>query len=349
MQKGVNQVGKKKVAHVVVIAAIVGTLVLGWFTYRHISAHPLSEDAVIQAEVVHVSTPVPGRVTHFNVHEGSRVKKGDLLFSLDPSVYELRVKQAEAELHAAEAALDARRRAVQAETANAAIADEQIERARHNLTLAERTHQRLVPLAAKGYVTKQQLDDAATLKNDAQVSLNQAQSQAEAARQLVGNLEAAQAMVEVSRSALAIAQKALADTQVYAPHDGLVVGLTVSTGQYVAPDQSLFTLINTNSWHATAFFRETDLANIEVGACATVYLLGYPGLRLSGKVENIGWGISSADIIDLPRSLPFVQKSLNWVRVAQRFPVRIRLDQPDEQYLRMGASADVVIRHDGGC
>lgn len=349
MQTDKNREDRKKVAHVLVIVVIISALLLGWFTYRQVERHPMSEDGVIQADVVHVSTPVAGRVMHFNVQEGSRVKKGDLLFSLDPSVYELRVKQAEAELHAAEAALDARRRAIQAETANAAIADEQVERARHNLMLAERTYQRLVPLAAKGYVTKQQLDDAATLRNDAQVSLKQAQSQADAARQLVGTLDAAQAMVEVSRSALDIARKALADTQVHAPHDGLVVGLTTSTGQYVAPDQSLFTLINTNSWHATAFFRETDLANIELGACAAVYLLGYPGVKLSGQVENIGWGISSADMIELPRNLPFVQKSLNWVRVAQRFPVRIRLDPTDERYLRMGASVDVVIRHGGGC
>lgn len=340
---------KKKWAWAAAFAIFIATAALGWSTFKRVLSHPLSEDAVIQADVVHISTPVPGRVMQFNVKEGSRVKRGELLFSLDPALYQLRVEQAEAELQVAEAALEAKRRGINAETANAAIADEQIARARHNLTLAERTHQRLLPLAGKGYVTKQQLDDAATLKRDAQVSLNQAVSQAEAARQLIGNLDAESAMVQVSRGALAIARKSLADTRVYAPHDGLVVGLSVSTGEYAAPDQSLFTLINTESWHATAYFRETELADIELGACASVYVLGQRGPSLKGRVENIGWGISSADVINLPRSLPYVQKSLNWVRVAQRFPVRIGLNEPDSGFLRMGASADVVIRHGGDC
>lgn len=349
MQTAIPHDSKKKLAWPAVCVIVLATLVLGWFTFKKVLSQPLSEDAVIQADVVHISTPVPGRVMQFNVREGSRVKRGELLFRLDPTVYRLRVEQAEAELLMAQAALDAKRRGVNAETANAAIADEQIARARHNLTLAERTYQRLLPLADKGYVTKQQLDDAATLRRDAEVSLKQALAQAEAAHELVGNMDAAQAMVQASRSALEIAKKSLADTEVHAPNDGLVVGLSVSEGEYAAPDQSLFTLINTDSWHATAFFRETELADIELGACASVYILGRPGTSIKGRVENIGWGISSVEAINLPRSLPYVQKSLNWVRVAQRFPVRIGLDASDQSFFRVGASADVVIRHGGGC
>lgn len=349
MQTATHRDNKKKWGWMAAGIILLATLALGWYTYQRALSHPLSEDAVIQADVVHISTPVPGRVLQFNVREGSRVKRGDLLFRLDPTVYQLRVEQAEAELQMAEAGLESRRRTIQAETANAVIADEQIDRARHNLQLAERTRQRLQPLAAKGYVTKQQLDDAVTLEHDARVSLNQALSQAQAAKQLVGAIEAEQAMVQVSRSALAIARKSLADTEVYAPQDGLVVGLAVSEGEYAAPDQSLFTLINTNSWHATAFFRETQLGNITQGACASVYLLGSPDTLIKGRVENIGWGIVSPEMVSLPRSLPYVQKSLNWVRVAQRFPVRIALESSDENLLRVGASADVVIRHGNDC
>jgi len=349
LQTATHRDNKKKCGWMVAGIILLATLALGWYTYQRVLSHPLSEDAVIQADIVHISTPVPGRVLNFHVREGSRVKRGDLLFRLDPTVYQLRVEQAEAELQMAEAGLEARRRTIRAETANAVVADEQIERARHNLQLAERTRQRLQPLAAKGYVTKQQLDDAVTLEHDARVSLNQALSQAQAAEHLVGATEAEQAMVQVSRSALAIARNSLADTEVYAPQDGLVVGLAVSEGEYAAPDQSLFTLINTNSWHATAFYRETQLANIEQGACASVYLLGSPDTLIKGRVENIGWGIVSPEMVSLPRSLPYVQKSLNWVRVAQRFPVRIALEPGHENLLRMGASADVVIGHGSDC
>src|SRR5690606_14201009 len=349
MQTATHRDNKKKWGWMVASLVLFLTLLLGWHTYQRSISHPLSEDAVIQADIVHISTPVPGRVLSFNVREGSRVKRGDLLFRLDPMVYQLRVEQAEAELKMAEAGLEARRRTIGAAAANAVVAEEQIERARQNLELAERTRRRLEPLAAKGYVTKQQLDDAVTLERDARVSLNQALSQAQAAQHLVGAIEAEEAMVQASRSALAIARKSLADTEVFAPQDGLVVGLAVSEGEYAAPDQSLFTLINTNSWHATAFFRETQLANIEPGACASVYVLGSPDTVIKGRVENIGWGIVSPEMVSLPRSLPYVQKSLNWVRVAQRFPVRIALEPGHENILRVGASADVVIGRGSDC
>lgn len=329
----------------VILIAIAGL----WAFWKHLSVNPMSEDASIDADIVHISTPVPGRVQTFHVKDGDRVKQGDLLFTLDPVSYRLRVEQAEAELAMAEALLNDRQRQIQAETKNSTIADEQIHRARTNLELAERSLQRLLPLSSKGYVTRQQIDDAMTLKRDAQISLNQALAQSDAAAALVGNVQGAEAGVRVASSAVALAQKALSDTQVYAPHDGLVVGLKVSTGEYVAPDQSLFTLINTQEWFATAFYRETDLPNIQLGACATVYVLGRPDLPIQGKVQMIGWGVSSADMLSLPRSLPYVQKSLNWVRVAQRFPVRIQLSDPPPELLRVGASANVVIRDEHNC
>lgn len=334
----------------ILAAVIVVSTLLGlWFLFQHMRANPLSEDATIEADVVHISTPVPGRVQAFHIQEGARVKKGDLLFSLDPLAYRLRLEQTQAELAMSQALLETRQRQIQAETQNSAIADEQIARARANLELAERTVQRLLPLASKGYVTRQQIDDAMTLKKDAQISLNQAISQAQAAQSLVGNVDAAQAAVRVASSAVALAEKALSDTQVYAPHDGLIVGLRVSAGEYVAPDQSLFTLINTKHWHATAFFRETELGHISLGACAVVYVMGQPDTPIQGRVQTIGWGVSSAEMLNLPRSMPYVQKSLNWVRVAQRFPVRIELQHAPPELLRVGASANVVIRDSQHC
>jgi len=338
---------KKFLARTVAAIIILGAIALV-LAYRWLSA-PLSEDAMLQADVVNISTPVPGRIETFHIAENARVERGELLFTLDPTVYRLRVEQAQAELKAAEAAVDAKRRQIDAERSNAAVATEQVQRARSNLQLTEKTLNRLVPLAKKGFVTAQQVDDARTLNHDAQVSLKQALAQAQAAQSLVGTMEAAEALVQVSQSALAIARRALADTEVRAPHDGLVVGLSVSSGEYVAPDQSLFTLINTEQWYATAFFRETELMDIKPGSCALVYALADPSVAIQGTVDSIGWGVSSADMIDLPRVLPIVQKSLNWVRVAQRFPVRVRLGDAPENLLRVGASATVVMRHDDGC
>lgn len=339
-----HKIVARLVAAIIIVAAVALVLYYYW------QNSPLSEDAMLQADVVNISTPVPGRVEKFYVVENGRVKRGDLLYTLDPTVYRLRVEQAEAELKSAMAARDAKRRQIEAERANLTVANEQVERALSNLNLTEKTLERLIPLNKKGFVTTQQVDDARTLHRDAQVSLRQAQAQARAAESLVGNLEAADALVQVSQSALAIAQRALADTQARAPHDGLVVGLSVSSGEYVAPDQSLFTLINTEQWYATAFFRETELMELKPNACALVYALADPSVIIKGKVDSIGWGVNSTDMIELPRILPVVQKSLNWVRVAQRFPVRVRLGDAPENLLRVGASAVVVVKkHDDDC
>jgi len=309
----------------------------------------MSEDAVIGSNVVRVSSEVPGRIESINVVENSRVKKGDLLFTIDPYVYRLQVEQARADLKIAEAAMDTQHRTVIAEQSNSGITNDQITAARTNLQLATQTLARLKPLEAKGYVTKQQVDDATTIKRNAEVMLQQALKQSVAAEALVSNTDSTQALVSARRAALAIAERMLAHTEVRAPHDGLVVGLRTSSGEFVIPDQVIFTLIDTEQWHAAAYYRETELQNIKIGNCATVYVLADRSRTMKGRVQGIGWGVMSEDQLNIPRSLPYVPKSLNWVRVEQRFPVRIVLDNPPPDLMRVGATAVAIVRNDNDC
>ncbi|HDZ8915486.1 TPA: multidrug transporter subunit MdtN [Aeromonas hydrophila] len=331
---------------VVIIAGAVGA---GWYYTKSAENNPLSEDAVLTADVVHVAATIAGRIVTIAVTDNQRVAKGDLLFELDPKPYELVVAQARADLQLAGALRDAQRRTITAEQSNTAVALEQVRRARTNLSMAEATLARIQPLAPKGYVTAQQVDDARTLRDDAQTSLEQALHQAAATKALITTLDESDALVSARRAALALAEHELAATKVRAPHDGLVVGLTVSTGEIVAPGQSLFTLINTHNWYASATYPETELANIAIGDCAKVYVLADSSNPLMGHVDSIGWGVISEALINLPRNVPYVPKSLNWVRIVQRFPVRIRLDTPPESLMRMGASAVVMITDDKGC
>ena len=337
-------------AGIVIALLIVGGAVLsGWWYVQRAENNPMSEDAVLKASVVNIAATVAGQVVTLAVSDNQRVAKGDLLFELDPEPYKLAVAQTLADLHIAEAERDAQRRTISAEKSNAAIASEQIRRARNNLALTETTLARLLPLESKGYVTAQQVDDARTARHDAQTSLEQALRQAEAADALVTTLDASEALVEARRAALAIADRGLAATQVRAPHDGLVVGLNVSSGEVVAPGQPLFTLIDTRHWYALATFPETELSRITIGDCASVYVLSDRSHPVVGRVESIGWGVLSEDVVNLPHGLPYVPKSLNWVRIVQRFPVRIRLDDPPPNLMRQGASAVTVIRRGDAC
>lgn len=340
---------KKATGILVSLVALGAAVVLGLAYFRTAAINPLSQDAVLTADTVNIAATVPGRVASISVTDTGAVKKGDLLFALDATSYRLQVQQAAADLRVAEASLADRRRAIAAEQSNAVIAREQVARARSNLDLAGQTLSRLEALRPKGYVSAQQVDDAATAKRDAEISLKQALHQQDAADALVSDLAAAAALVEARQAALALAERALAETQVRAPFDGRVVGLTRAPGGFVTPGQSLFTLIDTSAWYVSAAFIESELSAIAVGDCATVYTLADRTRLMRGRVEGIGWGVTSEDVIDLPFKMPIVPKSLDWVRVAQRFPVRIRLMDPPADLMRIGASATATVHHGNRC
>jgi multidrug efflux system membrane fusion protein len=329
-----------------IVAAAIG---LGLYAVHRSRELPATDDATIDADVVHVAAAVGGRIVEIRVAENGRVAKGDVLFQIDPVPYRLAVDQAQAQLDLAEAALETKQRMVSTQRSAAVVAGDQVQRARANLDLATRTAERLRPLAASGYVPTQQLDQAETARRDAATSLVQAQEQEQAATAAIDTLAGAEAAVRAGRAALAIAQRALDDTTVRATHAGRVVGLTASTGEMVIPSQALFTLVNTEEWFAVANFRETELAAIAPGDCATVFSMIDRETPIKGIVQGIGAGVLDAERISLPRSVPYVERSLNWVRVEQRFPVRIRLEAPPEALVRLGASAVVEVKHGGAC
>ena len=336
--------GKLIALAIITVAVIVSLRSASW-----VSQHRSSSDASIDADVVHVAAAVGGRIIEIRVRENSRVHRGDILFQIDALPYELLVSQAQADLAVAEAQLDTQRKYVSTQRSNATIARDQITTAKANYELATRTAERLRPLTAKGYVPNQQLDQADVTAQDAATRLQQAQVQQLAAIQAVDTIQAGESLVAARHAALALAKRHLEDTTVRALHDGLIVGLTVSSGEFVAPGQSVFTLINTEEWFASANLRETDLDTVHTGDCVTVYSMLDRHLPVRGIVESIGWGVLDQDRINLPRSVPYVERSLNWVRVAQRFPVRIRLENPPPQVMRLGASAVVEVKHGRQC
>jgi multidrug efflux system membrane fusion protein len=307
------------------IAIVAFALALALYALHDSNTHPTSSDSSIDADVVHVAAAVGGRIIQLPVSENARVAEGDLLFQIDPLPYRLAVEQSAADLDIA--------------SSNAAVAADQTKSAQENHDLAARSLERLRPLASKGYVPRQQLDQAQVLEKDTATKLIQAQELK----------AAAEATMRARKAALALAQRQLDDTTVRASHNGLVVGLKVSTGEMVIPAQSLFTLINTDEWFAVANFRETDLSAIAIGDCATVFSMIDRKVPIKGVVQGTGWGVTDQNVINIPRSVPYVERSLNWVRVAQRFPVRIRVENPPQQLMRLGASAVVEIKHGAAC
>jgi membrane fusion protein, multidrug efflux system len=336
-------------AALVSLAIIAAAIGFGLYALHRSAITPTTDDASIDADVVHIAAEVGGRIVSIPVEENAHVRQGDLLFQIDQLPYQLLVDQARANLAVAKATLETQRRFLSTQRSTAIVAADQTRSAETNLALATRTVERLRPLAGKGYVPTQQYDQAQTTQHDAVTALQQAREREAASVRAIDTDDAAIATVQARQAELALAERHLRDTTVRATHAGRVVGLTVLSGEMVAPAQSLFTLVNDEAWFAVGNFRETDLHAMKVGDCATVYSMIDRTVAIKGIVQGLGAGVLDTDRVNLPRSVPYVERSLNWVIVAQRFPVRVNLVDPPQNLVRIGATSVIEMKHGAAC
>lgn len=247
-------------------------------------------------------------------------------------------------------------------------------RAQSDLVYADDNLHRIEPLLAEQFVTVDQVDQARTLddsrreaveqarsqlklaeaslqsaiaqSSQAKAALDQSHRQVEQASHSVMTLDPLQAARSGRSSAIDTAQYNLNNCRIYAPFDARVTNLTISEGEYARTGQQMFTLIDTRTWWVIGNFRETQLKHIWPGMRADVYLLSDPTRRLSGTVESVGFGVTPDEQVigRLSQGLPDVQRNLDWVHLASRFPVRVRISSNQPNLLRMGESAVVVLR-----
>jgi membrane fusion protein, multidrug efflux system len=333
---------RKALGVLVSLLALAGVLVTGVLAMRRIDLRPRTDDAYLQADLVHMAPDVSGRIVELDVRDNQAVHKGDVLFRIDPDPYRMRVDQARAAVRGLEATLALTADQVAAQTSKADAAASGIDTAEAQRVLATSTLARMEPLLGRGFVTAQQVDQARTTRRTAQLGLQQARLQADEARQAITNTKPTEAELEGARATLALAERDLNKTVVRAPCDGRITALDIAAGEFAATGQPLFTIIDTEHWYAIGNFRETDLAGIEPGQRATVYVLAQPSRPVSGEVDSLGWGVAS-DVSATFSGLPHVERTLNWVKIAARFPVRVLLDAPPDDLMRYGATAVIVI------
>lgn len=325
-------------------ASVIAAVSIGAYALDRLNRAPRTNDGYLFADRAGLAPDVSGRIVSLNVRDNQRVREGDLLLHIDPEPFELRLRQARAQVAALQAQIDLTARQVESQTSGADAAETQIGRARAQLALASDTLARLVPLLGKGYVTEQQVDEARTSKRRAEVELAAAIQQATQARQAIGDTFSLQAQLAGAEAAVGLAERDLRNATLRAPFDGLIVGLEIAEGEYAVAGHPLFTMIKTDKWYAVGDFRETELPEIQIGDPATVWLMGTDKPPLKGHVESLGWGVRP-DSAGGP-GLPAVERTLHWVIVAQRFPVRILLDDPPPDATRIGATVSIVVRHD---
>lgn len=336
---------RKIIGRVIALGAVAGAVVLGGRTIATLDHRPRTQDAFLYADSVAISPEINGRLVTLHVRENVRVSKGDPLAEIDREPFELRLRQAVAQATALEKQIGLTTRQVAAQSSGAQAATTQIQRAKSQLALAHDTVERLSPLLGKGYATPQQLDEARANEEIARAAVTAAVQQAQQAHLAVGDTESLQAQLDAARAAVALAERDLRNTTIHAPFDGYVLGLEIAEGTFASVGRPLFTLVKADEWYAVGHFRETELAHITTGDTADIWLVGSNNRRVRGHVESIGWGVRPEG--GGAPGLPAVGRTLNWVVIAQRFPVRIRLDELPVGLTRVGATASILVEHDG--
>ncbi|MCX4161287.1 MULTISPECIES: multidrug transporter subunit MdtN [Paraburkholderia] len=312
-----------------------------------VDTSPRTDDAYAYADTIGVSPEVSGKIVNLAVRDNQAVKQGDLLFEIDPRPYQYALMRAKASLVQLDAQIPLTQRSVNAQTFGAAAAKSAVERAQAAANQASDTLARMEPLIKKGYVSADDLDRARTSQRSALAELAAAEAQARQAQAAVSGVDALVAQRSVLQAEIASAQLNLEYATVRAPFDGRVVELRTSVGEYVSAQKPVFTLIDTRHWYVIANFRENELGQIHPGTRATVYLMSDTGTRFSGSVDSVGYGVDPQDGGGTANGLPNIQRSINWVHVAQRFPVKILIDRPDPRLFRIGTSAVAVLRSGG--
>jgi membrane fusion protein, multidrug efflux system len=328
---------------IVAIIAFAAALILGILVVFTLDRRPRTHDARLFAFSAAMASEINGRISRILVTNDQRVSKGSPLILIDPAPYEMQLRQARAQVAALKAQIGLTGRQVQSQTSGAQAAESQVERAQEQLKYAQDTRQRLEPLVSPGFVTQLQLDEARTNEATAQAALEAVTRSAKQAHQAVGDTLSLEAQLEGAEASEALAARNLDLTTLRAPFDGVIVGLQIAEGTFALSGRPLFSLIKSDAWYAIADFRETELPRIAVGDSATVWTMAESGRAISGKVESLGSGVQSADQ-DGP-DLPKVGRDLNWVVVAQRFPVWVRLDHPPAEAMHVGMTASVKVHH----
>jgi multidrug efflux system membrane fusion protein len=379
---------------------VIGTAAITLFlVLRETEAHPRTDDATVRANFIEIVAEVSGRLVDLPVKDNAFVKRGDLLFAIDPRPYEYALNQAlsdqedleqriideERKIAAQNSAVDAAnatlaqsRTAIETANSNVDVSKATVSRAQAtaaaaeaHLSLAKNNLNRIEPLLEKQYVTVEQVDTERTAVRVAQGNYDEAQAallQAEAQRSQAesrlreSNAQANEAQAKLAQSVHLIdrietlksdrpakaakvnsARLDLERCHVFAPFDAYVTNMNISEGAYARPGAALFTLVDTRVWWVVANYREAELRSIHHGSHVDVYLLGHSERRFSGVVESIGYAVFPEDG-KVSSGLPDIEKTLNWVHLSARFPVRVRVEDPEPGLFRVGASSVTVVR-----
>lgn len=303
---------------------------------------PYSNTATVSAYVAQVAPRVSGPVVEVMVQDNARVKAGDSLFRIDPTLYEIEVRRTEAELA----------QALQTNSAGSAglnAAQARVAQAQANLQNVRASSSRILQLVERGVYAAARGDDAKGQLRASEAELAAAQAQLEQAKRELGETGAENPQVIAAQAGVQKARTDLINTTVVALTDGLISNLLLTVGQYATAGQPALTLIDTRGGWIVADFRENQLGNLKPDDDVRIAFDVAPGQVFAGSVESIAWGIDTGRQAK-SGSLVRTETDVRWFEPARRIPVRIKLPPLDRlpHNIRVGAKVAVIVNASGG-
>ncbi|MAB27842.1 MAG: secretion protein HlyD [Planctomycetaceae bacterium] len=340
---------------IISIVFIVSGLAAGLMLAGELDAQPRTEDAYTRANIIGIAPHVSGRILELNVVDNQPVDEGDLLFVVDPRPYEIALAEAEAQMALVDLSIIGYQDSIEAAQAEIEAAKSRITKQQALAQYAVQYLERVEPLLGSRFVTPDQVDKARSEALALQASILSAEADLSAARKMyqvavtqlgdVGNVNARRvaAQVEIDRAKLFLDY-----CYVTAPFDGYITNLNITVGEYANVGQQVFAIVDREIWYVMANFMETYLDDLEIGQTVEIYLMAFPGRAIKGRIQGIGWAVTDTEGPTLD-PIPTVSPTLDWVRLAQRFPVRIILEEiPEDVEIRMGATAAAIVLPDEG-
>jgi multidrug resistance efflux pump len=325
---------------IAVTAAVAAVLVIlfVWRLPPFATTLQVTENAYVRGQVTVMSPQVSGYVTEVAVQDFQHVRQGQVLARIDERIYRARVEQARAALAAREADLSnidqaqrSRTAALSGREAERASAEAQASRARSDLA-------RINDLASDGSVSLRERDQAVATLRQTEAAVRQTAAGGEIARQdirsVVVSRDGLKAAVEAARAALRLAQIDLDNTIIRAPRDGQLGEVSVRLGQFVVAGTQLMALVPARLW-VTANYKEAQTAHMAIGQPVTFTVDALGKRKLRGVVEDLAPATGSEFSVLRPENA-----TGNFVKVAQRIPVKIAIsaNQPLVARLRPGMS-----------
>jgi multidrug resistance efflux pump len=346
------------------IVVLIAAGVVAWKYWDYV-ANPWTRNGQVFAQVIQITPRVSGPLVKLPVVDNQFVKAGDLMFEIDRRTFEAALEQARAELDKTRDNIKALDKQVEAASAEVEAAEatikqskaaikgytgrveESLKEYKRQQTLDQQgaTSKRMVEQAKAdwiSYVNQKANAEAQLLQM--QASLSEAKANLAKAQADLGEPGELNAQIRLAKAKVRSAELDLEFTQQTVPVDGYVTNLNLRLGSQAVANQPIMALVDVNSYWVTGFFRENYIEDIRKGDRAIVTLMTYPGKPLEGRVDSLGWGIAQQDGSTGYDLLPNISPTFEWIRLAQRVPVRIHLDKiPEGVQLRVGTTASVVV------